>query len=57
MKQVGDSVQVADHLVEVETAKALFPVESPVAGTLSEILAPEGTTVAMTAPLCLVQPS
>ena len=56
LKQVGDSVKLNEVIVEVETAKAIVPVESPSTGKLAEILAREGVTVQMTQPLGTVQP-
>ena len=56
LKQVGDSVKLNEAIVEVETAKAIVPVESPAAGRLAEILAREGATVQMSQPLGTVQP-
>ena len=50
LKQVGDEIAVGDELVEIETDKANMAYESDVAGTLSEILAQEGETVAIGAP-------
>jgi pyruvate dehydrogenase E2 component (dihydrolipoamide acetyltransferase) len=47
LKQVGDEVAVGDELVEIETDKANMAYESDVAGTLTEILAPEGETLAI----------
>jgi pyruvate dehydrogenase E2 component (dihydrolipoamide acetyltransferase) len=47
MKQVGDDVAVGDELVEIETDKANMAYESDVAGTLTEILAQEGDTLAI----------
>ncbi len=47
LKAVGDEVAVGDELVEIETDKANMAYESDVAGTLSEILVPEGETVAI----------
>ena len=44
-------------IVEVETAKAIVPVESPSAGKLADILAREGMTVQMSQPLGTVQPA
>ncbi len=57
LKQVGDSVKLNEVIVEVETAKAIVPVESPSTGKLAEILAREGMTVQMSQPLGTVQPS
>ena len=56
LKQVGDSVTLNEVIVEVETAKAIVPVESPATGRLSEILAGEGVTLQMTQALGMVQP-
>ena len=41
----GDSVDINDVLVEIETAKSLVELPSPFAGQVSEILAQEGQTV------------
>jgi pyruvate dehydrogenase E2 component (dihydrolipoamide acetyltransferase) len=54
MKQVGDEVAVGDELVEIETDKANMAYESDVAGTLTEILAKEGETLAIGAPIAVV---
>jgi len=54
LKQVGDEVAVGDELVEIETDKANMAYESDVAGTLSEILVPEGETVAIGTPIARV---
>lgn len=45
LKQPGDQVAEGEPLVEIETDKVNNELESPVAGTLSEIVAPEGGTV------------
>lgn len=47
LKQVGDEVAVGDELVEIETDKANMAYESDVAGTLVEIVAEEGETLAI----------
>jgi pyruvate dehydrogenase E2 component (dihydrolipoamide acetyltransferase) len=54
LKQVGDEVAVGDELVEVETDKANMAYESDVAGTLTEILAQEGDTLEIGAPIAVV---
>jgi pyruvate dehydrogenase E2 component (dihydrolipoamide acetyltransferase) len=54
MKSVGDEVAVGDELVEIETDKANMAYESDVAGTLTEILAPEGETLPIGAPIAVV---
>jgi 2-oxoglutarate dehydrogenase E2 component (dihydrolipoamide succinyltransferase) len=45
-KQVGDTVQQDEMLCELETDKVSVEVPAPASGTLIEILAAEGTTVA-----------
>ena len=45
-KQVGDTVQQDEMLCELETDKVAVEVPAPASGTLTEILAAEGTTVA-----------
>jgi pyruvate dehydrogenase E2 component (dihydrolipoamide acetyltransferase) len=54
LKQVGDEVAVGDELVEIETDKANMAYESDVAGTLTEIIAPEGETLPIGAPIAVV---
>jgi pyruvate dehydrogenase E2 component (dihydrolipoamide acetyltransferase) len=54
MKAVGDEVAVGEELVEIETDKANMAYESDVAGTLTEILAPEGETLPIGAPIAVV---
>ncbi|MBY6160639.1 2-oxoglutarate dehydrogenase complex dihydrolipoyllysine-residue succinyltransferase [Mameliella alba] len=44
-KKVGDSVAQDEMLCELETDKVSVEVPAPAAGTLTEIVAPEGTTV------------
>ena len=44
-KKPGDRVEVDEMLCELETDKVTVEVPSPAAGTLSEIVAEEGTTV------------
>ena len=44
-KQVGDTVAQDEMLCELETDKVSVEVPAPAAGTLTEILAPDGATV------------
>lgn len=53
-KQPGDTVEVGDTLVEIETDKAVMEYEAYQAGTLKEILVPEGKTVDIGAPIALI---
>jgi len=50
----GDRVAVNDVIVEIETAKSLVELPSPFDGTVGEILAAEGTTVAVGAPIITI---
>jgi pyruvate dehydrogenase E2 component (dihydrolipoyllysine-residue acetyltransferase) len=54
LKQVGDAIALGEELVEIETDKANMAYEADVAGTLSEILAQEGETVAIGAPIARI---
>ncbi|PZU45448.1 MAG: branched-chain alpha-keto acid dehydrogenase subunit E2 [Microbacterium sp.] len=50
----GDTVAVNDVIVEIETAKSLVELPSPFAGTVGELLAPEGQTVTVGAPIITI---
>ena len=54
-KQVGDSVERYDPLVEVLTDKVSMEVPSPVSGVVTEILAEEGQTLPMGAPIASIR--
>ena len=54
LKQVGDTVEVDEPLLEVSTDKVDTEVPSPVAGTILEIKAEEDETVDVGAELCIV---
>lgn len=51
LKQVGDSVEVDEPLLEVSTDKVDTEIPSPVAGVIEEILVPEDETADVGAPL------
>jgi pyruvate dehydrogenase E2 component (dihydrolipoamide acetyltransferase) len=51
---VGDSVNFDDPLLEISTDKVDSEIPSPYAGTLLEILVPEGETVDVGAPLARI---
>jgi 2-oxoisovalerate dehydrogenase E1 component len=57
LKNVGDPVRKDEGIVEVETDKATFPVESPLDGILVEILVKEGTVVALGGQMGTIKPS
>ncbi|GAA1624425.1 dihydrolipoamide acetyltransferase family protein [Georgenia ruanii] len=48
---VGDTVAVNQTLCEIETAKSVVELPSPFAGVVHELLAPEGATVEVGAPI------
>jgi pyruvate/2-oxoglutarate dehydrogenase complex dihydrolipoamide acyltransferase (E2) component len=52
LKREGDCVQLGDLLVELETEKISYELESPVAGTLVKVLAGETAEVPVGEPLC-----
>lgn len=53
-KQVGDTIAEDEVLVEISTDKVDTEVPSPVAGTILEILVPEGETVEVGTPLVVI---
>jgi pyruvate dehydrogenase E2 component (dihydrolipoamide acetyltransferase) len=53
-KKEGDQVAVGEVIVEVETDKAAFEIESTAAGTLLKILHQEGEDVPVLSPLAIV---
>ncbi|MEV4126351.1 dihydrolipoamide acetyltransferase family protein [Nocardia sp. NPDC049707] len=52
---VGDTVQLNQTIADVETAKAVVSLPSPFSGTVVELLAQPGETVAVGAPLIRVR--
>ena len=46
----GDAIKVNDIIVEIETAKSLVELPSPFAGTVADLLVPEGATVPVGTP-------
>ena len=53
-KKVGDTVAQDEMLCELETDKVSVEVPAPAAGVLTEIVAPEGSTVAAAAKLAVI---
>src|ERR1700722_12878226 len=47
LKHPGDTVAMDDPLVELETDKVTLEVNAPAAGTLTDVLAAEGSNVAV----------
>ncbi|NHT19142.1 biotin/lipoyl-containing protein, partial [Cellulomonas sp. IC4_254] len=54
LKQVGDSVEVDEPLLEISTDKVDTEVPSPFAGTLQQILVGEDETAEVGAPLAVI---
>ena len=52
--KAGDTVAINDVLCEIETAKSLVELPSPFAGTVTELLVPEGDTVEVGTPIISV---
>jgi len=53
-KRPGDTVAIGDVLVEIETDKAVMEYEAYEAGTLAEILVPEGKNADIGVPIALL---
>jgi pyruvate/2-oxoglutarate dehydrogenase complex dihydrolipoamide acyltransferase (E2) component len=54
LKQVGESVAAGEPLVSIETDKVTTEVTSPAAGSVLELLVPEGQTVAIETPIARI---
>jgi pyruvate dehydrogenase E2 component (dihydrolipoamide acetyltransferase) len=52
--EVGDTVNVNDVLVEIETAKSVVELPSPFAGVVTALLVEEGTTVPVGTPIIAI---
>lgn len=52
LKREGDSVQAGEAVVELETDKVSYELESPTAGTVLKILAEESSQVPVGGQLC-----
>ena len=57
LKQVGDVVREFEPLLEVETDKVTTEVTATTAGTLLQVLHPEGAIVAVDTPIALIGPA
>jgi pyruvate dehydrogenase E2 component (dihydrolipoamide acetyltransferase) len=53
-KKVGESVNKGETLLDVEADKGVFEAESPISGTLKEILVQERQTVPVGTPLAII---
>src|SRR6201995_5055792 len=54
LKKVGDTVQRDEPIFEISTDKVDAEIPSPVAGTLTEIKVPEGSTVSVNAVVAVI---
>jgi alpha-beta hydrolase superfamily lysophospholipase len=54
LKRPGDPVQAGEPLLEVETEKLTVDVEAPASGILIQVLAAEGTTLPVAAPVAVI---
>ena len=54
LKQPGEQVKEGEEIVEIESAKAVDVVESPVSGTVQKLLVEEGATVPVREPIALI---
>ena len=54
-KKVGDTFQKDDVLYEIETEKVTQEIAAPGAGTLLEILVPEGENAKVNGGVCVVE--
>lgn len=52
LKQEGDPIHPGDPVVELETDKVSYELESPAEGVLLKIIAQENTQVPVGGPLC-----
>jgi pyruvate dehydrogenase E2 component (dihydrolipoamide acetyltransferase) len=57
LKREGDRVNVGDPLVELETEKVSYELESPFGGILTRLLARETAEVPVGDPLCEIAES
>ncbi|QZY28978.1 dihydrolipoamide acetyltransferase family protein [Nocardioides coralli] len=50
----GDTVEINEIIVEIETAKSLVELPSPFAGTVQKLMVPEGETVPVGTPIIAI---
>ena len=54
LKQEGDEIRQGEPVVELETEKVTYELDSPVEGVLLEIIASEGAEVPVGESLCRI---
>jgi pyruvate/2-oxoglutarate dehydrogenase complex dihydrolipoamide acyltransferase (E2) component len=57
LKREGDRVKAGDPLVELETEKVSYELESPFTGILTKLLARETAEIPVGGPLCEIEES
>ncbi len=57
LKHEGDSIKVGEPVVELETEKVSYELESPAEGVLLKILVQENSQVPVGEPLCQIGPA
>ena len=55
MVEEGQPVKKGQIVLEIETDKAVFEIDSPASGVVTKILVPEGETVPINTPLALIE--
>lgn len=55
LKKEGDVVKQGEAIVELETEKVSYELDSPIDGLLLKIVAPEGDEVPVGDPLCHIR--
>ena len=56
-KSDGDAISKGEHLVDIETAKAIEEIESPIDGILEKILLAEGESAEVDTVIALLSTS
>ena len=51
----GDAVEKGQIILEIETDKSVFEIESPASGVVKTLLVPEGETVPINTPLAVIE--
>jgi len=54
LKAPGDQIAKDEGLCEIEEAKVVDTLESPVSGTVVSLLVEEGETVPVQTPICII---
>ncbi len=51
----GQTVKKGQIVLEIETDKAVFEIDSPASGVVTKVLVPEGETVPINTPLAVIE--